>query len=101
MQKSAVARSAQEEGSSTDNVVADSRTPRYFSRSYHKDPSLCLSRQLTVKFDAIRDWKVEQNHTVFFRVVDNRNNQTVGADYPGLFQVLSNWDWIGKLFLND
>lgn len=97
MQKSPVVRTTQEEGSSTDNVVADSQTPRYISRSYHIDPSLCLSRQLTVQFEAIRDWKVERNHTVFFRVVDNRNNRTVGADYPGLFQVLSNWDWIGEL----
>lgn len=100
MQKSPVARAVQVEGSSTDNVVADSQTPRYFSRSYHKDPSLCLSRQLTVQFETIRDWKVEKNHTIFFRVVDIRNNRTVGADYPGLFQVLSNWDWIGELILD-
>lgn len=88
------------EGRSTDGVVADSPSSRSAPRSrhyYHEDPSLSLARQMTVQFEPIRDWTVESNHTIFFRVMDNRTNQTVGPDFPGLFQVLSNWDWIGKL----
>ncbi|XP_017483063.1 PREDICTED: synaptojanin-1-like [Rhagoletis zephyria] len=86
------------EGRSTDGVVADSPSSRSAPRSrhyYHEDPSLSLARQMTVQFEPIRDWTVESNHTIFFRVMDNRTNQTVGPDFPGLFQVLSNWDWIG------
>lgn len=62
-------------------------------RDYHQHR---LIRHLVVQFEPIHDWTLDNNYTVYFRVIDSRTNQTVSTDYPGFFQAVSNWDWIGK-----
>ena len=50
---------------------------------------------LRIVFKPIGNWTLENNQIIYFKVIDNRTGRTVDSNFSGLFQVLSNWDWIG------